>query len=46
MKTIATLANRFTAIFSFNAPAANALPSAADGDDSGSDWYLYGIGAI
>lgn len=46
MKTIATLASRFTTIFSFNASAANALPSAAERDDSGSDWYLYGIGSI
>ncbi|UCH48674.1 MAG: hypothetical protein JSU95_02420 [Betaproteobacteria bacterium] len=46
MKTIATLANRFTAIFSFNASATNALPSTAEGDDSGSDWYMYGIGSI
>ncbi len=46
MKTISTLAARFATIFSFNAAAAIANTDTAEAEDSGSLWYLYGIGSI
>ena len=46
MNSIAALAARLISMFSSNVAAAMSIADTAEDDDSGTHWYLYGIGSI
>ena len=45
MNAIAALAARLTAMFSSNFAVATPIMDTAEDEDSGTHWYLYGIGS-